>query len=37
MNKELDTWIEKLMDEQQYRSGIFTDLKSLFSRFKRSE
>ena len=37
MNKELDTWIEKLMDEQQYRSGIFTDLKSLFSRFKRKK
>lgn len=32
MDKELETWTEKIMDEQQYRSGIFTDLKSLFTR-----
>ena len=32
MDKELETWTEKIIDEQQYRSGIFTDLKSLFTR-----
>ena len=32
MDKELETWTEKIMDEQQYRSGIFTDLKSLLTR-----
>jgi hypothetical protein len=32
MDNELETWTEKLMAEQQYRSGIFTDLKSLFAR-----
>jgi len=32
MDNELETWVEKIIDEQQYRSGIFIDLKSLFPR-----
>ena len=32
MDNELETWTEKIMNEQQYRSGIFTDRKSLFAR-----
>jgi|TARA_B110000495_G_scaffold173656_1_gene163297 hypothetical protein len=33
MDNELETWTEKIMDEQQYRNGIFTDLKSRIARF----
>ena len=32
MDNELETWTEKIMNEQQYRSGIFTDRKSLLAR-----
>jgi hypothetical protein len=32
MDNELETWTEKMMNEQKYRSGIFTDKKSLFTR-----
>jgi hypothetical protein len=32
MDNELETWTEKTMNEQKYRSGIFSDKKSLFAR-----
>lgn len=32
MDNELETWTEKIMNEQQYRNGIFINLKSLFAR-----